>query len=628
MVDLEPVSSADRFCPLCDDQLAAEVCPKHRVPTIASTPSDPAIKPEPGVIIGSRYRIERVLGQGGMGTIFIATHVGIDGEVVLKVLRDSNAQQRTYLRRFYQEARAISRLDHPNVVQVIEFGFDALARVPFLVMEHVSGRTLRELIRDEGQLDERRAASITLQISRALLEAHEKGVLHRDLKPDNIMISRLADGEEHVKVLDFGLAKLTEGDPSTPPLTVPGRVVGTPSFMAPEQVMHTAQDFRTDLYGLGCVLHALLTARPPFFGKDRLEVMRKKVREPPPSLPERLVNGATPSRGLLELHAALLATDRNGRPASTRAVVRVLGAIASGADVVDIDSIRSLPPTRPDGRLPSHEPKPFPANADTVPLVPTVFDAKTQIAAPPTHGVRVELAHEDEVSDAELETLRAVLALDVEPLSGVVKVAEEVEPTRRIKDPAALDEESADGALTSVLPTSLESPPSLDGVEAPTPLIHAKDLDQGPTAPNARISEPPAPFSLRSGVVLTLASVVAGTILALGVMRLISASRAPAPQSMPPVTGRDIPRETSARASPRATVSIVSDPPGAEVFDGEARLGTTPLDIPRPERGSEKTLRLRLEGFEDQSILLDSATELGASVELKLTRGRTRKRGP
>jgi serine/threonine-protein kinase len=654
------VSSVDRFCPLCDEQVASEICPRHRVPTIAPASGDPVTRAEPGAVIGGRYRIDRVLGQGGMGTIFAATHLGIEDQVVLKVLRDANVQQRTYLRRFYQEARAISRLDHPNIVHMMEFGFDPSAQVPFLVMEHVAGRTLRELIRDEGALPERRAIEIALQIARALLEAHEKGVLHRDLKPDNIMIGVLADGSEHVKVLDFGLAKLTEGDTSTPPLTVPGRVVGTPSFMAPEQVLHGPQDFRTDLYGLGCVLHALLIGRPPFFSKDRLEVMRRKVREPAPPLPDRLPCGSAPTRALTEVHRALLATERSGRPSSTRDVVRVLSAIANRST-----EPANLEPTAP--------------YADTVPLVRTVFEADTQIAAQPDlRGLgrqdlartaarprpavaRFELPAEEEVSGAELETIRAALALDVPDLPGRMPVPHGIERAHRAWDPATTsDADGANGDWTSVVPSNLEKPPSTDA-EAPTPMTPAQALEEMATAPRAEAEAehagPPTPvrsavahdglrrvpevrvvsdFGLRSGLMLTAVSLLVGTILAFGVLRLARvghrASPSPSRADDEERTTREVPLpdpsvQAARRAPPpppvaekRPTVSIQSDPSRADVFDGDVRLGATPLDVTAPARGAEeKKLHLVKPGFEDAWIDLDGNSHDRVLVELKST---------
>src|SRR6185436_11410547 len=162
---------------------------------------------------------------------------------------------------------------------------------------------------------EDRTAGLLAGVARALIEAHDKGVLHRDLKPANLMVVPTAGDDEEIKVLDFGLAKVLEPEEGTKPFTAPGQAVGTPAFMAPEQITQSPQDFRTDLYGLGCVMHVMLTGSAPFDGPDRLEVMRKQIREPPPPLPERLADGRPPSSELIALHRKLLMKNRPDRPA-------------------------------------------------------------------------------------------------------------------------------------------------------------------------------------------------------------------------------------------------------------------------------------------------------------------------
>lgn len=315
------------MCPLCDATTDAVRCAIHGTPTLSLAPTtNPPTKLEMGTLVVGRYRVESLLSQGGMGALLLATDLENGQRVVIKVLRGHRVTDPSNVRRFYQEARVASALQHPNIVRIIEFGVDEPTRAPFLAMEYVAGRTLKQILQQEGPMDERRIGRLFRQITLALVEAHQKGVLHRDLKPSNIMVTREGE-QEWVKVLDFGLAKILE-DSETAPLTVPGKTVGTPAFMAPEQVTQRAQDFRTDLYGLGCVLHATLTGHPPFSGDDLIEVMRRQVREAPPPVPEVLADGKVPSRALIELHRRLLEKQKTDRPGSTEEVVELFSTLA------------------------------------------------------------------------------------------------------------------------------------------------------------------------------------------------------------------------------------------------------------------------------------------------------------
>lgn len=320
---------APRYCPLCDRERPEAMCAVHEVPTLPPATGQPPPITKGSVIV-DRYRVQGVLSHGGMGTVLDATQVGFNRPVVVKVLRGAKADDRGRVRRFYVEARLVSTLDHPHIVRVFEFGVDPVFRVPFIAMERVDGVTLQDVIDEEGTLSEIRTAKLFEQIVRALMEAHEKGVLHRDLKPRNVMVRRLPEGEEHVTVLDFGLAKLLEEDASQPPLTAPGRTVGTPGFMSPEQVLGRKLDFRSDLYGVGCMMYNVLAGRPPFDGPAALGVMRRQVREPPPALPRVLEGGQPPSAALSRLLFSLLEKNPDDRPPRIEAVRDELTQLARG----------------------------------------------------------------------------------------------------------------------------------------------------------------------------------------------------------------------------------------------------------------------------------------------------------
>ena len=313
----------------------AEVCPEDGVPTVEASVLRPGEGPLPlGAILSKRYRVEEAIGQGGMGAVYKATQLSMDRTIALKVLKSSLSADANVLKRFYREARAMTALDHPNIVRVFDFGVDEGARVPFLAMEFLEGKTLRSIVDNEGRLPERRTCQLLSDVSRALVAAHEAGIVHRDLKPDNIMVRVLADGDEHTKVLDFGVAKIVHSDSDTGAnLTASGAAIGTPLYMSPEQISGEEIDFRADLYALGCVMHYMLSGTPPFVSEQLVGVMVKHLSEPVPDLPAALADGQAPSNGLRTIHQALMAKRRLDRPPTTQSVLKAFRALARGEKI-------------------------------------------------------------------------------------------------------------------------------------------------------------------------------------------------------------------------------------------------------------------------------------------------------
>jgi tRNA A-37 threonylcarbamoyl transferase component Bud32 len=238
----------------------------------------------PGTLIDGRYRLKEKLGEGGMGAVYKAEHVRMGKTVALKLLRADAALDRTALKRFQQEARIVSRLTHPNTVSVFDFG-EADDGTLYMAMEYVPGRDLAMLLEEEGAVPERRAVAITAQVLRSLAEAHEAGVVHRDVKPANVMVQRTREGLDFVKVVDFGIAKMAEAARGKPKQATTGRadIVGTPHYMSPEQVRGEALDGRSDLYSVGAMLFELLTGRSLFGDDTPLVVASRHLTEPPPS---------------------------------------------------------------------------------------------------------------------------------------------------------------------------------------------------------------------------------------------------------------------------------------------------------------------------------------------------------
>jgi serine/threonine-protein kinase len=244
-----------------------------------------------GQTIAGKFVIDAVLAVGGTGTVYRARHLGLDRMVALKLLREEFARDEDFIERFKREARAASRLEHPNSVRVLDFGQHD-GSLLYLAMEYVEGRTLFEVIKADAPLPEARIVDILSQVLAAVGVAHDMGVVHRDLKPENIMIMRgTSDEGEHaelVKVLDFGIAALgtvargAGGDEAEGPrMTKRGLLVGTPEYMAPEQAGGERADRRSDLYSAGVVLYQMMTGRLPFRGDNALTVAVKHITEAP-----------------------------------------------------------------------------------------------------------------------------------------------------------------------------------------------------------------------------------------------------------------------------------------------------------------------------------------------------------
>ena len=224
-----------------------------------------------GSMLG-QYRVEAEIGRGGMGVVFRAVHVGIGQLAAVKVLLAKRGDDPSYLRRFTNEARAISRVDHPGLVKLFDFGKTA-GGAPYILMEHLAGDLLRarhDRLRRSGKaLDLVSATRVARQVASALATTHARGIVHRDLKPENLMLvaDDEAPGGERVKVLDFGIAHLTTERTTE---TAPGTVIGTAAYMSPEQCAGDAQlDGRSDVYSLGVVLYEMLAGAPPFRGTSR-----------------------------------------------------------------------------------------------------------------------------------------------------------------------------------------------------------------------------------------------------------------------------------------------------------------------------------------------------------------------
>jgi serine/threonine protein kinase len=242
----------------------------------------------PGEVIAGKYRVDRVLGKGGMGYVLQAVHTQLDQPVAVKFLSPDLCEKREAVARFLREARAAVRIQSEHVARVIDVG-TLDDGTPFMVMEYLEGHDLAAELEFRERLMIPAAIDYVLQACEALAEAHANGIVHRDLKPANLFLTRRADGSAFIKVLDFGISKALagEGDALAASLTATQGLIGSPHYMSPEQVRKPKHvDARTDIWSLGIILHELLTGLPPFMSDTPMSVLAAVVSDPPPSVRE------------------------------------------------------------------------------------------------------------------------------------------------------------------------------------------------------------------------------------------------------------------------------------------------------------------------------------------------------
>ncbi|MCD6496877.1 MAG: protein kinase [Deltaproteobacteria bacterium] len=282
-----------------------------------------------GSMLAERYQVEERIGEGGMGIVYKATHVGLQKPVAVKVLMPELNSISGIVERFEREARSLSRLDHPGIVRVMDFGKSGKGLL-YLVMDYVDGIPLSSLIRREGPFSAERAVALTRQILLALSHAHNLGVVHRDLKPDNIMVLDAGSVTEHIRILDFGIAKIVEesDSPNSEPLTKAGMVFGTPEYLSPEQAAGEAEsvDATSDLYTVGIILYEMLTKRRPFESTNRMALLNQHMTKKP-CLVSEVEGAATIPTELDQIIMRALEKKREDRFASAMQFYAALSAV-------------------------------------------------------------------------------------------------------------------------------------------------------------------------------------------------------------------------------------------------------------------------------------------------------------
>jgi len=341
-----------RLCLQCGNQFGVEQrnCPNDGSALQLKATDDPLV----GKTIADRYLIQELLGVGGMGRVYVAEHVALGRKSAVKVINPSHANSAEAISRFNREAANASRINHPNVAQIYDFGESA--GVLYLAMEYIEGEALATTIERLGPIPAPRAAGITMQVADALAAAHQLGIVHRDLKPENIMIGRKHDGTDWVKVVDFGIAKTMEPEMGQN-VTMVGVAMGTPEYMSPEQFTGEKLDHRTDIYSLALVLFMMLTGQLPFPPVTSKETLVKRLTSNPMPLAEVRPNTPWPPGLQTALDRALApdASERYGRVldfatdvvrASDRTPVLVQRAAATVTTPVSVEEQAAAAPAK------------------------------------------------------------------------------------------------------------------------------------------------------------------------------------------------------------------------------------------------------------------------------------------
>ena len=375
-----------KHCPVCGKEYPDNVkfCPVDGSTLRAKSPTADLV----GQVIADRYHIIKKLGEGGMGAVYLGEHVKMGRKSAIKVMNPGMSADPDAISRFNREASNASRISHPNVCQIYDFG-ETTEGVIYLAMEFIEGSALTDLIEKEGALPPARAGKILKQSADALASAHDLGIVHRDLKPDNIMIVQGRDGSDIVKVVDFGIAKAVAGDEAGQKVTKTGLVVGTPEYMSPEQLSGDKLDGRSDIYSLGLVFYRMLTGVLPFQADSAQETMIKRLTDDPMPLETARPDIVFPAKlqAVLDKALARLPSERyaNATQFGKDAEAAVAGLAPAAApaaagesaatQLMDAEAALKSIPTKqkaPPPTVAAPAPAPAPAAAKRFPIVPVL----------------------------------------------------------------------------------------------------------------------------------------------------------------------------------------------------------------------------------------------------------------
>lgn len=321
-------ASESRICGRCGRRTPETICGIDGSPTYSRATADTAdLRMEPGAVLADKYRIVGRIGRGGFAAVYSAQHLATAQMVAIKVLTVDAEDDDTILLRFLQEAQVTARLRHPNTVRVYDFGQTKTGSL-YMVLELLHGPTLEAVLRDHANrgssMGEREAVGVVIPVLRALAEAHDAGLIHRDLKPHNIILADTGDEEPTVKVLDFGVARVADSN-----LTGTGKALGTPAYMSPEQCLGLPLDARSDLYSVGVMLFRMVAGRPPYESDNVMRLLQMHAHDEVPDL--RVAAKRPVSDGVADLVAKAMAKVPEQRYANAREMRAACEMLVGGA---------------------------------------------------------------------------------------------------------------------------------------------------------------------------------------------------------------------------------------------------------------------------------------------------------
>jgi serine/threonine protein kinase len=341
-----------RICPSCLAKGDFKICPKDGFPTVELTEIEVSSEdPLLGQVFNEKYKVTRLLGRGGMGSVYEALNIVMDQNVALKLMRKEIAGDLKVVKRFIQEARVVSKLSHPNTIKVFDFGHSPEGYL-FIAMEFLRGKPLSDVISDQGRIEPQRTIKIISQLLKSLGEAHKNRIIHRDLKPQNIFLCDIYGEKDFVKVLDFGIAKSAQEDSGTMNITSAGQLLGTPYYVSPEQAAGKTVDHRTDLYAIGIIIYEMLTGSPPFTGTSIPSILLKHVSEEIPLLQEVIPEINIPSE-LNAVMTKLLRKNPDERPYSCEETLAMLSGISIEQGVQESARVRTQAGEVPKQKIPA-----------------------------------------------------------------------------------------------------------------------------------------------------------------------------------------------------------------------------------------------------------------------------------